>query len=113
MSLRAEFPTRIRVQQYRCFQEEQTLLLRPLTLVFGQNNAGKSALLRLIRLLDASTAKMTRDGSLLRVLEPPRGGGSLENLLPRGSDGPFTITFEWESSTQFWSTSDDGKQDDL
>lgn len=39
---------RISVQNYRAFNEIATLSLAPLTLIFGQNNAGKSSLARLL-----------------------------------------------------------------
>lgn len=40
--------SRISVQNYRAFNELATLSLAPLTLIFGQNNAGKSSLARLL-----------------------------------------------------------------
>lgn len=40
--------SRISVQNYRAFNEPATLSLTPLTLIFGQNNAGKSSLARLL-----------------------------------------------------------------
>lgn len=96
MSL-ASFPSRIRVEHYRCFREESTLLLRPLTLIYGRNNAGKSALLRLPRLLDDLARTETRDGNLLRLLEPPYATGGLEALLPRGSNlYEMALTLEWD-----------------
>ena len=39
------------VERYRGFRERTRIELRPLTLVFGYNSAGKSALLRLLPLL--------------------------------------------------------------
>ncbi len=44
----------IYAERYRCFYERSTLELRPLTLLYGRNNVGKSALLRLLPLLGAS-----------------------------------------------------------
>jgi len=40
--------SRISVENYRAFNEPATLSLAPLTLIFGQNNAGKSSLARLL-----------------------------------------------------------------
>jgi AAA15 family ATPase/GTPase len=36
------------VQNYKAFKEEAVFSIKPLTLVFGENNAGKSSLVRLI-----------------------------------------------------------------
>ncbi len=41
----------ITVQNYRCFREEQTAKLAPLTLLVGDNSTGKSSLMAMIRCL--------------------------------------------------------------
>lgn len=46
--------TSITIERYRSFVRPTTVELRPLTLFFGRNSAGKSALLRLFPLLAAS-----------------------------------------------------------
>ncbi len=43
------------VARYRSFVRRTTVELRPLTLLFGYNSAGKSALLRALPLLSASS----------------------------------------------------------
>ncbi|ROO83055.1 putative ATPase [Actinocorallia herbida] len=43
---------RMAVENYRCFKERQELDLRPITLILGKNNSGKSALTRLPLLLE-------------------------------------------------------------
>ncbi|GAA2209992.1 hypothetical protein GCM10009850_054510 [Nonomuraea monospora] len=43
---------RMAVDNYRCFRERQEIELRPITVVLGKNNAGKSALTRLPLLLE-------------------------------------------------------------
>ncbi len=48
------------VRNYRSFVGPTQLLLKPLTLVFGQNNSGKSALLRLLPLLADSASDRSR-----------------------------------------------------
>lgn len=50
-------PSRATVERYKCFRQDATLTIRPLTLLFGENNAGKSALLRLMRVLADSTER--------------------------------------------------------
>lgn len=43
---------RIRFKNYRIFRMEQELQIRPITIVFGKNNTGKSAILKLPALID-------------------------------------------------------------
>ncbi|HHH11291.1 MAG TPA: hypothetical protein ENK23_04365, partial [Sorangium sp.] len=47
-------PTSVAVRGYRAFARPQQLQLRPLTLLYGRNNAGKSALVRLLPIIEAS-----------------------------------------------------------
>lgn len=47
-------PTTLLVYRYRAFAAEARLPLRPLTLVYGRNNSGKSALLRALAIIAAS-----------------------------------------------------------
>lgn len=42
----------IKFKNYRVFRNEQELKLRPITIVFGKNNSGKSAILKLPVLID-------------------------------------------------------------
>lgn len=55
MALRA-----ITVENYRCFREPFRLALRPLTLLYGWNNAGKSTAARLVRALGRSVDEHAR-----------------------------------------------------
>ena len=41
----------IRLRDYRCFREEQTARLAPLTLLVGENSTGKTSFLAIIRAL--------------------------------------------------------------
>ncbi|MBG0813847.1 DUF3696 domain-containing protein [Planomonospora sp. ID82291] len=43
---------RMAVENYRCFKERQEIELRPITIILGKNNSGKSALTRLPLLLE-------------------------------------------------------------
>lgn len=52
--------TSVTVKNYRSFVDSTELRLKPLTLVFGQNNSGKSALLRLLPLLADSASDASR-----------------------------------------------------
>lgn len=47
-------PTALGVSRYRAFAGDEVLPLRPLTLLYGRNNAGKSALARMLGILGAS-----------------------------------------------------------
>ena len=47
---------RVSAENYRAFVDPVSLELRPLTLLFGYNSAGKSALLRLLSILGASSS---------------------------------------------------------
>ncbi len=47
-------PRSISVQRYKAFRQRATLELRPLTLLYGYNNTGKSALVRVLRALSES-----------------------------------------------------------
>lgn len=50
-------PTALLVSRYRAFAAEEALPLRPLTLLYGRNNAGKSALARALGIVGASVAE--------------------------------------------------------
>ena len=39
--------TRIEFENYRIFKKRQVLDIKPITILFGKNNAGKSAVLKL------------------------------------------------------------------
>lgn len=68
------------VQRYRSFRERTKIELRPLTLLFGHNSAGKSALLRMLPLLRDSLVD-GRDPLFLGS-EATRGA-SFSDLLSR------------------------------
>lgn len=53
-------PDALIIERFRSFAERASLPLRPLTLVYGANNSGKSALLRALALLGASLESAAR-----------------------------------------------------
>jgi energy-coupling factor transporter ATP-binding protein EcfA2 len=55
-----DLPDALVVERFRSFSERVSLPLRPLTLVYGANNSGKSALLRALALLAASLEPAAR-----------------------------------------------------
>ncbi|MBU0499490.1 MAG: AAA family ATPase [Gammaproteobacteria bacterium] len=58
-----------RCKNYKAFREETHIAVRPLTLFFGKNNSGKSALMRLPRLLLRALSTRERSGFPVRVDE--------------------------------------------
>ncbi|EYF00305.1 AAA family ATPase [Chondromyces apiculatus] len=48
---------RIAVEHYRAFEGGLDVHLRPLTLIYGKNNAGKSSVVRLLGILADSVAE--------------------------------------------------------
>jgi predicted ATPase len=79
------------VENYRSFPDKITIELRPLTLVFGYNNSGKSALLRFLPLIAESvspsaTAPLSLGGKAAR-------GAQFKDILSQLDASP-QITFE-------------------
>jgi len=92
-----QLPSQLIVQRYRSFEHEQILPLRPITLLYGRNNAGKSALLRALSLMGASMV----DGAQSALVMPrrPVGGAGFETLAWRGDAYDYTLTLGlgWKS----------------
>ncbi len=92
-------PTAITLRNFRSFADATRLELRPVTLLFGVNNAGKSALLRALPLLGDSVA-MEGSGPLDLESDALRGG-SFHDLRwkgPRDEDAdPYLgIAMHWQ-----------------
>jgi len=66
-------PSGLIVQRYRAFADEARLPLRPLTLLYGRNNCGKSALVRALAILGASVSE-TASSAFVRPTEIDRDG---------------------------------------
>lgn len=70
----------IRLKNFMAFEDSGWIELRPITLLFGRNSSGKSAIIRALRLLRQS-------------LDIPSGRGALRFSSPQGIDlGPY-----WET----------------
>lgn len=68
---------RITLKNYRCFREEQSARLAPLTLLVGENSTGKTSFLALIRALwDVAFAELVPD-----FQEPPYNLGSFRDIV--------------------------------
>lgn len=91
-------PARLKIRNYKCFAQETTLELRALTLIFGTNNAGKSALLRLWRVIADACAPGIGPSALdlnslaLRQADP-------RDLFSKhlSGDPHMNITLKWDT----------------
>ena len=83
-------PTALFVSRYRSFAGEEMLPLRPLTLLYGRNNAGKSALARALAFIGASVAE---DAQSALVMSPElvRDTGSFQDLAWQGEAGDYSF----------------------
>lgn len=92
-------PTALLVARYRSFAGDATLPLRPLTLLYGRNNAGKSALTRAFSLLGtAGLEEGPREAqNALRVPSAMLRGGKFQELAWQGDAGDysFDIGLQW------------------
>ena len=82
----------IHVENYRCFRDPFALELRPLTLVYGWNNAGKSTATRLVRLLGDSVEESAR------APLDPLGDTTYRDLVWKpavAKPGPLRFGLEW------------------
>ncbi len=85
-------------ENYRAFADEARVELRPLTLLFGYNSAGKSSILRLLPILAASSGP-GQSGPIALDSIAARGS-SFKDLLSRQSSSPeLKIGLSWTSET--------------
>ncbi|MDI3289586.1 ATP-binding protein [Polyangium sp. 15x6] len=89
-------PTALLVARYRAFAGEETLPLRPLTLLYGRNNSGKSALARALAIIGASVTEAAK-GALVTLPEIIREG-DFTDLAWQGDAGDYTfdIGLRWD-----------------
>ena len=82
---------KITLKNFRCFREEQTARLAPLTLLVGENSTGKTSFMALIRALwDVAFAERVPD-----FREPPYNLGSFRDIVHnRGGRGKPAESFE-------------------
>lgn len=90
----------ITVRSYRCFADPFRLELRPLTLVYGRNNAGKSAAVRLVGILADSIRETAR--AVLDLSGAAGGGATFDRVQWKGlreTDLPGVwLTLEWDDA---------------
>ncbi|RKH30767.1 hypothetical protein D7V77_01750 [Corallococcus sp. CA041A] len=97
----------IQFSGYRSFATKTTLELRPLTLIYGRNNAGKSALLRLLPILADSVSE--RAEAPLDLSGPAGRGASFLDILWRGqipASRKLTLELHWSDESKTKTTID-------
>ena len=72
--------TELVFEQYKCFENEQTLEVRPLTVLIGANSSGKSVIARLPLLL-AHAFSVQAEGPLDLTFDELDFGGSFSDLV--------------------------------
>ncbi len=96
-------PTAITLRNYRSFAGPVRLELRPITLLFGINNAGKSALLRSLPILSDSLAPDATGP--LNLESPAARGSSFEDLRWKGvgedDDQDLGVGISWGGAEPF------------
>ena len=81
----------ITVKNFRCFREEQTVRLAPLTLLVGENSTGKTSLMAMIRILWEVAYSL--EGTNFK--REPYDLGSFDDIVHhRGGKGTKTTSFE-------------------
>lgn len=83
-------PTELLVSRYRAFAADERLPIRPLTLLYGRNNAGKSALVRAFGVLGASVAE--KAPGPLCFPSGMRAEVDLEDVAWKGEAGNYSLT---------------------
>ena len=82
---------------YRAFKEPQSLDVRPLTILFGYNNSGKSAAIRLMSMLSASFSvnrPLTYSPSFIDYTAPCLRGSVFKNIA-YANQGRMSFGVEW------------------
>jgi AAA15 family ATPase/GTPase len=73
--------TAIRLYNFMSFRDTGWLELRPLTLLFGKNSSGKSAIIRALLLLRQSLDAPPEDGPLIFAAEDGLNLGSFDRMI--------------------------------
>lgn len=81
-------------KRFRCFEEEQELPIRRLTLLYGQNNTGKSALARLLPII-ADSCEPRAAGPFASRSKALRHGSVRSLFWREGRD--LELEFEWDA----------------
>ncbi len=90
----------IHLDGYKCFARREGLTLRPLTLLYGRNNAGKSSLLRALAILGRSVAESAASPWDMGGDLGPGRGAAFKDLAWRGRKrgrSDFELILEWRT----------------
>jgi hypothetical protein len=87
--------TSLQCENYRCFRDTKALELAPITLLFGENNSGKSALIQALH-LPALTLQSEDPGICLKLLHPDYDYGGFEDVVYQ-HDTSSSITLSYGS----------------
>lgn len=85
---------KIEFENYRIFKRRQTLEIRPITIIFGKNNSGKSALLKLPSLIDSICKKRSVEGFETEINNVPLCEQYHDLIYNRRSSLDLKIGFE-------------------
>lgn len=99
----------VTVKNFRCFREEQTTRLAPLTLLVGENSTGKTSFLALLRALcDVAFRQRVPD-----FRQPPYDLGSFEDIVHSRGTGDEKAADSFEAGFQYWRLVGEGEDEDL
>jgi len=91
--------TSFTVERYKPFVDRTRVELRPLTLLFGYNNSGKSALLRFLPMIADSLQGL---GKSPLKRGPANRGGSFDDLVSRQqSSSSLEFELTWNETSAF------------
>jgi AAA15 family ATPase/GTPase len=88
---------KISFQNFKLFKDRQTLEIRPMTILIGKNNTGKTAVVKLPTLIAGSLSKNAGNAPLKLENEGVRIGLSYEDLFYNRQITGDALTFEIES----------------
>jgi len=90
---------RVFAENYKAFAESVAVDVEPLTLIFGANGSGKSALLRLPAAISAGLAGGASPGLPLQIHDNVPLGQSLSSFVHGGAvGGQFSVGVEFSGS---------------
>lgn len=87
-------PSEVEFARYRCFEAPTRVELRPITLVYGRNNSGKSALTRAVPILAALASPANELGSLA-LGSPAARDARFGDLFHKGVPANMEFALHW------------------
>jgi AAA ATPase domain/Protein of unknown function (DUF3696) len=97
--------TRMRLKNYRCFKDTGDVELRPLTLVLGKNNSGKSALVRAPLVWSTGFRGESEEPLDLDLIQDLNVANSFVDLIyGRNPHGSISAEFTFDGEREFYVT---------